>query len=218
MSQINLQDVVVTLNGVSRHNGNQYDMCHVEMLLVTSEPLSQENYWYIPKEDGSSIPPEVLKILNLGAISMYPQHESTLKQGLDDTLQQALDGNTTEVYNDAKRLLLLSLLKKMSLTPVVGSNNVYSLKYDYKLYPNENGSFEFSIQLPFDTLTLVPGGRVQCTVVAPINSIIDAVNTKGLTPDNQEIQEENFMVSKSYRPIVAFDYQNDPTFTVSYHY
>ncbi len=221
MPNIRLQDVTTVINGTSRYNNNQYDICHVEMLLVTEEPLPPEANWYVPKQDNPTIPPAVAEIFKIENLQMYPQHESTLTSGLDDAKQQAINGNLEGVLQGMSKLMLLALLKKVSLNPIPGAANTYSLQYDYKLFPLPNmqvPTFEFYVELPFDTLTVAQGGRVQCTVVAPIDSTIEPEATKGIISTGGTIEEQPLRADRSRRPIVNFEYQNDPLFVVRYHY
>lgn len=219
MSTIQLQDLTAIINGTSRYNGNAYDSIHVEILLVTNEPIPNEQQWYVPA--GVSVPPEVMAILKLTNLPMYPTSETTLLQGIDDIKQQAESGNLQDVINDSARLMLLSILKKMTLTPIPGSTNAYMLSYDYKLFPLKDSpnAYEFRVLLPFDGLTLNPsGGRVQVTVVTPVGVAIDAANTKGIATGNVEINELVRPIENTNRQIVSFAYQTDPEFIIRYNY
>ena len=225
MPNIRLQDVTAIINGTSQYNSNAFDTCHVEMLLVTDEAIPPETGWYVPLQNGSTVPPIIMEIFKLSNLQMYPQNESTITKGVEDAKEQALAGNTQGVFDDMSKLLLISLLKKMSLVPVNGSTNTYMLQYDYKLFPIKDvqiPTYQFYVQLPFDTLTLVTGGRIQCTVLTPINSIIDSESTKGTIFNNGtpsgNIEEQTTRAEASKRPVVSFEYQNDPLFVVQYHY
>ncbi|MDD7795909.1 hypothetical protein [Clostridium sp. 'White wine YQ'] len=219
MSNIKLQDLTAIITGTSQY-GAGYDTVHVETLLVTDEPISSEAAWYVP--NGSTVPPAVLEIFKISNLKMYPQSEATLLNGVDDIKQQALSGNLQEVINDSSRLLLLSILKKIQLNPVPSATNTYLLTYDYKLYPLDGvqvPTFEFQVLLPFDTLILSPGGRVQVTVLTPIGAKINQQETKGtVIPSNAELQEEVSVSSQSRRATISFAYQNDPEFVVKYNY
>ena len=219
MSKIKLQDLTAVINGTSQY-GVGYDTVHVETLLVTDEPILATSAWYVPT--GLTVPPAVLEIFKISKLKMYPQSESTLLSGIDDIKDQAIAGNLQEVLNDASRLLLLSVLKKVNMSPLVGSSNTYTLTYDYKIYPANIGvvpTYEFNVLLPFDTLTLSTGGKVQVTVLTPIGAKINLQETKGLViPSNAEIQEEVSTSSQARRSTVSFAYQNDPEFIIKYNY
>lgn len=222
MANIVLQDVTAVINGTSKYNGNQFDTCHVEMILQASEPIPDTSSWYIPKPDNPTIPPMVAEIFKMSKIEFYPQSEATLTAGLDDTLAQAKAGDMNGVLEDIPKLLLISILKKVNLIPIQNSANCYMLQYDYKLYPLPDiqpSAFEFYIKLPFDTLTVATGGRVQCTIITPIGAVVDAENTKGILENNQSVIEEHTVnADYSRRSIVSFQYQNDPLFVARYHY
>lgn len=222
MANIKLQDVTAIINGTSRYNGNQYDTCHVEMILEASEPIPDTLSWYIPKPDNPTIPPIVAEIFKMSNTNYFPQSEATLTQGLGDTLDQAKNNDLEGVIQDIPKLLLLSILKKVNLTPILNSANCYMLQYDYKLYPLPDiqpPTFEFYIQLPFDTLSVAQGGKVQCTILTPIGSVLDQANTKGILENNTGVIEEHVANAQySRRPVVSFEYQNDPLFIVRYSY
>jgi len=143
-----IQDVTVNITGTSRYNGSS-DNAHVEMLLVTSEPVPTEQAWYVPS--GVTVPPAVADILKLANLSMYPQSEGTLLAGIEDMQIQAENGNLDDVIKDSAKLMALAIMKKMSLVPIQGATNAYMLAYDYKLYPltEAPNAFELKVQLTF---------------------------------------------------------------------
>jgi hypothetical protein len=219
MSMIQLQDLSAVINGASRYNGNAFDTVHVEIFLVTNEPIAAEQFWYVPA--GVTVPPAVLDIFKLTNLPMYPTSEANLLKGIDDIKQQAENGNLQEVINDSAKLMLLSVLKKVALSPVPGSQNLYLLSYDYKLYPlkDQPNTYEFKVVLPFDGLQLNPsGGRVQVTLLTPINSIVDPQYTKGVDINGTELAELVKPIENTKRQLVAFEYHLDPEFTVRYKY
>lgn len=215
---IRLQDVSVIINGTSRYNGNLYDTVHVETLLVMDEPIPSEETWYVP--NGNSIPTEVLNFFKISGIDMNPKKASTILQGTEDIREQAEAENLPGVMEDAARYMLRAVLKKTPLTPISGSPNTYLLSYDYKIYPTNNTSeYEFNIRVPFDGLNLAQnGGRVQLTIVTPIDAKIDPSLTKGTDENGQEISELVSPISNVNRQVVSFAYQIDPDFTVHYRY
>ena len=76
-----------------------------------------------------------------------------------------------------------------------------------------------AVMLPFDGLDLNPsGGRVQVTVVTPIDAIVDPVNTKGIAPENPDIAEIITPTNNTRRQIVSFEYHKDPEFHIRYTY
>lgn len=215
---IRLQDVSVIINGTSRYNGNQYDTVHVETLLVMDEPIPSEETWYVP--NNNSVPPEVLNFFKIAGIDMNPKKASTILAGTEDILQQSEEGNLPGVIEDSAKFMLRAVMKKAPLTPISGSPNTYLLSYDYKIYPISNSNdYEFNIRVPFDGLNLATnGGRVQLTILTPINAQIDGALTKGIDENGQEIEELISPVNNVNRQILSFAYQLDPDFTIHYRY
>ena len=214
---IQLQDLSAIVTGTSRYNGGAYDTVHVEILLQTIDAIPPETFWYVPA--GVDVPPVVKDILKLAGLPMFPQSATKLLDGVDDIKQQAENGNLQDVINDSARLMMLSIFKKMPLTPLPGANNAYVLSYDYKLYPVAPNIFEMAVMLPFDGLELNPsGGRVQVTVVTPIGATVDTVNTKGIAPENPDLPEIITPVSNTGRQVVSFEYHKDPEFHIGYTY
>lgn len=219
--KIVLQDCTAIINNTSRYNNKQYDTVHVETLLVTDQPIQQELSWYVPK--GVSLPPEIAQLLKTQQLKMFPQREDTLLSGTEDIIDQSKQGNLAEVISDASKLILRATLEKKTLTPIAGASNVYMLSYDYKLYPlhdvdPNNNTFEFYIVLPFDGLELAGNGRVQMTILTPIQAQIDTNATKGIAHTGQEISEMVYDIPHTQRKAISFAWQQDPEFIVRYHY
>lgn len=217
MPNVKIQDLTAIINGTSRY-GAEFDTVHVETLLVTDEPIPQEMFWYVPS--GTSVPKEVLDFFKINKLDMYPMTESKILQGTEDIRESAQANNLSDVENDAARFMLRAVMKKSTLTPVVGTTNCYIVSYDYKIYPVEPNNFEFKVVLPFDGLGIFPaGGRVQVTVTAPINSTINSVLTNGVDQNGSEVSAEVITpIQNTMRPIVSFEYHLDPIYTIRYTY
>ena len=56
------------------------------------------------------------------------------------------------------------------------------------------------------------------TIIMPLNSQIDSNITEGVAVNGQKIQELITPITNISRNIISFKYQNDPLFTVRYHY
>ncbi len=218
MSNIVLQDLTAMIHHTSRFNGNQFDSVHVEILLQTDVPLTSEEQWYIPS--GVSVPIEVLEFFKATNISMYPMLANEVIAGTEDIIAQSEAGNLQEVQIDAAKLMLRAIMKKTSFTPVTGTNNLYMLSYDYKLYPIKEApnSYEFKVQLPFSGLGMPNGSRVQMTVIMPIGSQIDPNATKGIAINGVEVNELIKPMENVNRNILSFEYHQDPLFTIRYMY
>lgn len=214
MSNIQLQTYNAIIHETSRY-GLDHDTVHVEILLNTNEPISTDLQWYVPA--GINVPKAVLDIIKASNLQLYPMSSEHLTSGTEDIQNQAKEGNLEEVMKDASKLFLLSVLKKSSLIPLDGSQNLYKLSYDYNLYPDSDGNFELHVQLPFDGLTLNPsGGLVTVTAICPLTCNIDSVFTRGTDINGNEIQEA--VTTTNNNNIVTFRYQLDPLFAIKYRY
>jgi hypothetical protein len=113
------------------------------------------------------------------------------------------------------------MLKKMTLTPIPDSTNLYCLSYDYKIFPeltNPN-TFKFVSELPFNGLPLATnGGIVQLSVVMPLNAQIDDSTTIGTATNGTKIEEHTVNLAPINRNVVIFRYNIDPLFNIIYHY
>lgn len=222
MPNIVLQDLTAIIHNTSRYNGNQSDSVHVEILLQTDVPLTPNDQWYIPF-GGISVPNEVLEFFKATNIAMYPMKAEEVIAGTEDIIAQSEAGNLQDVELDAAKLMLRAIMKKTSFTPVVGTNNVYMLSYDYKLYPMKEmqNAFEFKVVLPFSGLGMLNGAnnsKVQMTVIMPIASKIDANATKGVAINGVEVNELVKPMENVNRNILSFEYHQDPLFTIRYLY
>ncbi|MDG0789966.1 hypothetical protein OMP38_03180 [Cohnella ginsengisoli] len=167
MANIQLQDVVILVNGTSRYNGNAFDTVLVKTFLKTDEPVLDE--YYVPS--GVTANPAILELLKLQNLEVTPFKADTLLAGTEDIRDEALNGDPAATLDDAAKLLLLSLLKKSALVPVAGSNNLYELTYEYKIFPlakqGAPDSYELQIRVPFDGLGMPNGSRVEVTTILP---------------------------------------------------
>lgn len=219
MPNIVLQDLTAIIHSTSRYNGNQFDTVHVEILLQTDVPLTPNDQWYIPF-GGISVPNEVLEFFKATNIAMYPMKADEVIAGTQDIIAQSEAGNLQDVELDAAKLMLRAIMKKTSFTPVSGTNNLYMLSYDYKLYPLKEAptSYEFKVQLPFSGLGMPNGSKVQMTVIMPISSKIDPNATKGIAIGGVEVNELVKPMENVNRNILSFEFHQDPVFTIRYMY
>lgn len=217
MPNITLQDLTAIIHATSRSN-NQFDLVHVETLLQTSEPIPPEMSWFVP--NGSSIKPEIAEFFKANNIKMYPMSEQKILEGTPDIIEQAKQGNTDDVEKDASMLLLRSVMKTSNLELVTGTTNVYRIVYNYKIYPlaNTTNTFNFNVCLPFDGLTVQAGGQIKMSIMLPLGAQVDPDATQGAVVGGQPIQELITPITNVGRAIVSFQYQNDPDFTIQYHY
>jgi hypothetical protein len=219
MPDIVLQDLTAIIHGTSRSNGNQFDLVHVETLLQTAQPIPNSMYWYVP--NGNSIPPEITDFFKANKIEMYPMSEQKILNGTQDIIQQAQANNTANVEKDASMLLLRSIMVKGNLEQVTGTNNLYRVSYDYKLFPMKDNpnTYEFKVQLPFDGLSMQNGtSTIQLTVIMPLNAQINNTASTAQAPNGQIIQEQITQIPNITRSIVSFRYKQDPLTNIQYHY
>ena len=218
MLNINItnQEFTALIQPTSQY-GLNYDTVHVETLFKTDNVVPPEISWYIPS--GVSIPPLVLELYQISSqdLPMYPVLAETLLKDTEDIREQAAQGNFQDTAKDAAKLLLLSVLKKATISPVPGTNNIYLVSYDFKLYKNQQGFFDLMFQIPFDGFGFPAGGQVKANIILPEGVKVDEAKTKGIATNGAEIQEVNGSAPTG-RPIISFIYQNDPNFIVSYSY
>jgi hypothetical protein len=218
MPNIKLQDLTAMIHHSSRFNGSQFDMVHVETILQTDIPLTTNDQWYIPS--GTTIPEEIFPLLKATNIAMYPMSAAYVDSEVGNIREAAKNKDLREVEHDSSLLLLQSIMTPQSFTPVTGTTNYYHLAYDYKLF-QVNGipnTYDFKVVLPFHGLGMSSGSRVQMTIILPITSILDATTTQGISINGQKIEEFKTDIPQCQRTIVNFMYQNDPEFTIRYHY
>jgi hypothetical protein len=213
-----LQDLTAMIHNVSQSNGGKYDLVHVENIIQTDEPIPQDKFWYVP--NGVTSNPIADMIFNAKNMSMYPMSEDELLVGTSDVIDQAKAGSFDGVLEDTSKLMMMSLMKKQALEPITGTTNMYRLSYDYKIFPQVNTTniFDFKVQLPFSGIGVAAGGKVQMTVIMPLNSQVDPIVTEGVDLNGLKIEELITPINNIGRNIVSFMYQNDPIFTIRYHY
>jgi hypothetical protein len=218
MANIQLQDVMIYVNGTSRYNDNAFDTVLVKTTIKTDEPILDE--YYVPS--GVTASPALLELLRLQQLEVTPFRANTLLAGTEDIQTQALNGNPAGTLEDAAKLLLLSVLKKSSLISVVGSTNLYELSYEYKIFPMTSqglpNTYELQIRVPFDGLGMPNGSRVEVSVILPRGAEIDPNGTLGKDSNGQEIAEIVYEMPNVSRKAVTFAYQIDPLFTIRYNH
>lgn len=220
MVNIKLQDFTTTIHRTSQQNGGQFDLIHVESLIVSDQPIPAEETWFIP--NAKTIDPMFKSIFEQNNIILTPVHNSLMTEKVNsvaDALAQAQSGNQEETKKDMLTLAYISVMSKTTLKPIEATTNTYLLSYDYKLFPIAQNTFELKIILPFPGFAITDNGdEVQLTFVAPIGAIIDETNTKGVDNNNQPVPMQIFKPSNTRKQIACFSYKIDPTFTIRYHY
>ena len=175
-----------------------------------------ENY-YVP--NGSSLSNEAMALIQKQGLEFRPYRESELLEGTEDVIDVAKAGDVVGTERDIARLLLRSALVSVPLQQIAQLENgqfVYEVKYEYKLFPVLNDTYEFQIRLPFDGTQIINGSQVKLTVLTPIGGSIDENATKGIDENGQEIQEVVQQLVQTGRAVTTFEYRLDPLFTVRY--
>ncbi|WP_052658756.1 hypothetical protein [Bacillus thuringiensis] len=213
--QLVSQEATVVVHGSSRYNGGKFDEVRVRTTIVTNGPLT-ENY-YVP--GGSSLSNEAIALIQKQGLEFRPYRESELLEGTEDVIDVAKAGDMAGTEHDIARLLLRSALISVPLQQIAQLENgqfVYEVKYEYKLFPIQNETYEFQIRLPFDGTEMINGSEVKLTVLTPIGCSIDQTATKGTDANGQEIQEVVQQLIETGRAVTTFSYRLDPLFKVCY--
>ncbi|MBU3227371.1 hypothetical protein [Clostridium algidicarnis] len=217
---IKLQDFTATIHQTSKYNGGEFDLVHVESLIVTDQPIPSDDTWYIP--NSKPIDPMFKSIFEHAKINLMPTHSSLIQERIDgfgDALNEAMSGDENETKKDITTLALLSAFSKTTLNPIENTENTYLLSYSYKLFPIAPNIFELKVTLPFPGFIMPDNGdEIQITVVTPINAIIDKEKTMGISEDNQQIQPQYAEFTYSRKQAISFQYTTDPEFTIRYNY
>lgn len=216
-TNIKLQDFTATIHKTSQLNGMQFDTIHVETLIITDQPISPDDTWYIPND--KKIDKMFLDVFKDGLIDPVPTHCSEINNRLKDFTNAVIDAqsnNLDKTKEDMITLALLSVLSKTTLTPVEGCSNTYILSYNYKLFPTGN-IFTLKVTLPFPGFTIAANqDEVQMTVVTPIGAKI--IEASGIASNNSQVPSQTVDFASTRKQAVSFDYKTDPTFTIKYQY
>lgn len=219
MATVRLQDLTAIIHATSRYNGGKYDTVHVENIIQTDEPIDTSAVWYVP--NGVTSNPVADLMFHTTNMPMYPRSEAELLEGTQDIFDEAKQGKVPELTEDASKLMMMSMMKKTSLTAVADTINLYCLAYDYKIFPDitDTNKFKFVSELPFNGLALATnGGVVQMSVIMPLGAKINADETKGTATNGQNIEEQVHAMDTVNRNVVTFRYNIDPLFDIVYNY
>ena len=219
---IKLQDFTATIHRTSLQNAGQFDTIHVESLIVTDQPMTSEDLWYIP--NAKPLNPMFKPLFQQNQITLTPTHCSVMNEKMKQASEALAVAQSGDEEATGKNMLLLAEISCMSQTTlkiIEGTLSTYILSYDYKLFPLEQSAniYELKVVLPFCGLVMPDNGdEIQITVVTPIGSTIVKENTQGKASDGTIItpQYANFPASK--KEAVSFQYKIDPTFTIQYKY
>lgn len=217
MPNVILQDLNAVIHGTSRH-GLPYDVAHVTILMQTDSPIPPEVKWAVPS--AKNLPDDVVRFISDGKTPIYPIMKDPNYRGANDIFDETDRGDSAAVIEDAKTLILLSSMEPTTIEPLEGTTDRYIISYKYRLYPVSTNNFEFRVLMPFDGLNLYPsGGRLQVTLVAPMNATIDPQGTRAVDFNGQVVAEEYLSPTTILdKQVVSFKIQQDPIFIVKYSY
>jgi hypothetical protein len=219
---ITLQDFTATIHRTSLQNGGQFDTIHVESLIVTDQPMTSEDLWYIP--NAKPLNPMFKPLFQQNQITLTPTHCSAMNEKMQRASEALTVAQSGDQEATGKNMLLLAEISCMSQTTlktVEGTSNTYILSYDYKLFPLEQNTnvYELKVILPFYGLIMPDNGdEIQITVVTPIGAVIDQTNTSGIDQNGQTIPAQYANFPNSRKQAISFQYRLDPTFTIRYNY
>lgn len=214
MSNVLRQTLTASIIPQSRY-GIGFDIVKIDTIFETDTPISPETAWYMPS--GPVIPQYIIELLSKSGQEvpyLYPISASYF-EGVDDVQKQASDGNETEVLKDVSRLLLESVLKRVTLSPISG--NVYQYSYEIKVQPDTNGNYKFKFSIPLKGLGFQGMNEISADIILPKGASVDESITQGQDPNGNTLQE-TFVTTQTGRKVVSFHYKTDPDFIVSYKY
>lgn len=208
------QDAVVTVIPTKRF-GKEYDLIKVETTFQMDQPFPEDEVMFVPGKD-AMIPDSLLKLMTDNQFDFGPKLSSDVVSKIGDFSQEVQDPNRRdETRKDALLGFLITYMEQIKLTPVGGNN--YHISYEFRLYPDQEGNFEFRTTLPFVGLGEAANIDIQLIMVLPVGVTFDPVKTKGIALNGTEIQEQPF-ATQANRHILSFYYRADPDFFVTYKY
>lgn len=213
MPNCTLQEAVITITPTSRY-GQPFDTAHVETIFVLDAPVPQGEVFLVPGDQ--LIPNEIMQVLRLAKLDFTPMPKSEVIANLSDFTQQVDQQNKEAAIADAALGLAAVYMKPIQFQPIPNTN-FYRLSYDYTIYPDASGNFYVYAKLPFRSFQMPGGGQVRLIVVLPTGAQFDPAETKGIALNGQTVEEQQ-AVAANGRQVISFFWQNDPDFTVKYHY
>lgn len=208
------QEAVINIIPTYKYLG--YDIVKVETTFTMDQPFPDGEIAFVPTN--KRIPDNIISLVNENGFDFGPKLSSDINKRLADFSQEVADKNKEqETRQDATLGLLLTYMDNMPLKPIVPNSNFYHLSYEFNLYPDKNGNFEFNTVLPLAGLQDAGNIEIQLFIVLPQGVTFDPVNTKGISKNGQEIVEKPF-VTENGRTLITFYYKQDPTFLVKYKY
>lgn len=208
------QEAVINVIPTYRYLG--YDTIKVETTFEMDEPFPDSEVVFVPSN--KRIPSSIVNLINEHGFDFGPKLSSDVNKKLSDFGQEYIDVNRTEeTRQDATLGLLITYMDNIQLKPVSDGSNFYNLSYQYNLYPDKDGNFDFRTILPLAGLQDAGNIEVQLFIVLPQGVTFDPTETKGISVNGAEIEEKSFSTENG-RNIITFYYKQDPNFFVRYKY
>jgi hypothetical protein len=207
------QDAVVTVIPTKRF-GKEYDLIKVETTFQMEQPFPEGEVMFVPGKE--VVPDAILQLLTENKFDFGPKLSKDVVEKVGDFSQEVQDpSRRDESRKDALLGYLVTYMEQIKLKSIGGNN--YHISYEFKLYPDSEGNFEFRTTLPFAGLGEASNVDIQLIMVLPVGVKFDPVKTKGIAVNGTEIQEQPF-TTQANRHILSFYYKADPDFCVSYKY
>jgi hypothetical protein len=208
------QEAVINIIPTSRYLG--YDTIKVETTFIMDQPFPDGEVVFVPSK--KFIPEHIVKLTNENGFDFGPKLSSDINKKIADFAMELLDPNRTqETRQDATLGLLVTYMDNIQLAPIAPNSNFYHISYEFNLYPDSEGNYEFRTILPLAGLQDAGNIEVQLFIVLPQGVTFDPTATKGISLNGQEIVE-NPITTENGRTLLTFYYKQDPTFFVKYRY
>lgn len=207
------QDAVVTVIPTKTF-GKEFDTIKVETTFQMEQPFPEDEIMFVPGKE--IVPESILRLMADNKFDFGPKLSSDIVKKIGDFSQEVQDPNRkSETRKDALLGFLITYMDQIKLEPIGGNN--YHISYEFRLYPDRDGNFEFRTTLPFAGLSEASNIDIQLIMVLPVGVIFDPIETKGIALNGMEIVEQAF-TTEANRNIISFYHKADPDFFVTYKY
>jgi|GEM_PF-2378528 len=206
----------------SSRYGLEHDRVKVLHEIGLSSPLAEDESFYIPPV-GRSVDTRV--VFPDGNITNFAGQRF---KDLQDELQKYSDAVRTGDVETMKRLHELLMTTTAMLSPVLfkAGTQVLTFEYELAVHPNAEGVFEIALWAPMPSFNVAGQGQVTASIQLPSNNSLgfraEILGAQGFHADAQgnptgEVPKV-LDAAVGLRHIVAWNWQNDPLFKVSYRY
>lgn len=214
----------VSLNALilsSSKYGESYDRLKVTHEIGLAEPLTADESFYIPPQGK---PVDTRAIFPDGTIVNFAGQRVKDLQDEFDKYKAAFENRDFATAEQIHKTLMQ--LQFLSAVPYKAGQRVLTFEYELAIYPDQNGVFELNLWAPMPSFQVVSGGQVTTTIQLPTNNpngfnaqilevnAYQADNNGNLVGTIQPVINQDVL----FRRIIVWGWQNDPYFTVKYHY